>query len=91
MGWKDFFVKKGKTAATDEIPKNLIGIQGNDVSVNPSASQKLKRLSGRLERLGLSLIKMEKRDQIDTDRYKSFKEEYDYKLLKLQYKISREA
>ena len=92
MKWKDFFKYKSTTPDEEpsEITGNVIGIKGNDVIVNPSASQKLRRLHGRVERLGLALLAMEDKDQTNTPRYKNFKQEYEYKLLKLQYNISRE-
>jgi len=89
MKLKEIF--KSKNAETIEAQGNVIGIIGKDVTVNPSASQKLKRLHGRVERLGLSLVTMKEKGLTDTIRYKKFKQEYEYKLLKLQYNISREV
>ena len=89
MKFKDIF--KSKNAKTIETTGAVIGIQGKDITINPSASQKLKRLHGRVERLGLTLVSMKEKGQTGTERYKNFKQEYEYKLLKLQYNISREV
>jgi len=89
MKFKDIFMSKN--AETVVSPSNVIGLEGKEVTLNPSASQKLKRLHGRVNRLAISLEAMREKGMTNTEKYKNFKQEYEYKLLKLQYNISKEV